>query len=60
MNEEIQQFAEAMEIGRIREQNRIMRRVNDLINSVVDYTLTPAQYDKAVERIAEVIKEEPK
>jgi len=40
------------------EQERIMKRVNDLINAVVDYTLTPSQYDRAVERIEEIVKGE--
>lgn len=42
------------------EQERILKRVNDLINAVVDYTLTPSQYDNAVQRITEVVKGEPK
>jgi hypothetical protein len=42
------------------ERERILKRVNDLINAVVDYTLTPSQYDKAVQRITEVVKGEQK
>ena len=51
---------QSFEAGKQQEQERILKRVNDLINAVVDYTLTPSQYDKAAQRISEVIKGENK
>lgn len=44
--------------GRIYERERMLKQINDLINAVVDYTLTPSQYDQATQRITEIIKGE--
>lgn len=41
------------------ERQRIISHMNDIINSVVDYGLNPAQYDRAVKGITEIINGEP-
>ena len=43
------------EQGRQQERSRLLSLKNEIINSVVDYTLTPAQYDQTVARLTEII-----
>lgn len=55
-NPTIQELSEAIKMGQQMKANQLMARKNEIINSVVDYTLTPAQYDRAVKSIERLIK----
>lgn len=55
-NPAMQELVEATKMGQRMKANQLMARKNEIINSVVDYTLTPSQYDRATENLEKVIK----